>query len=357
MAVVAGGGTGGQAPGRAARLASVLASVPASMLAGNGLARYATRRTLTALGTTVFVVVANFFLFRLLPGDPVGLYTRGRNVPPEQIARLRERYQEPLSTQFWSYVRNPFSAEIPSARFSRPVWDIVGERVWATLLLVGVSTVLATAIGIWVGVRAGWSRGSRFDRLATGSTLTLYAMPEFWLGMLLLVAFGVGVGPLPGFLPTGGMNTAGVDPSSVAGWWDVAKHLALPGLTLTLAYLAEYALVMRASVLEEVGQDYLTTARAKGLMDRLVRRRHAVPNALLPTVTLVFMNFGFVLSGAITVETVFSWPGLGLLTYEAIRGPDVALLQALFLLFGVSIIAFNLMADLLYAVLDPRVQS
>jgi peptide/nickel transport system permease protein len=338
-------------------VAAVAVGGLARRLTGNSLARYAARRTVTALGTTVFVVVANFFLFRMLPGDPVGLYTRGRNVPPEQIARLREQYDRPIGEQFWTYIRNPFSADIPSARFSRPVWDIVGERVWATLLLVGVSTILATIVGVWIGVRAGWSRSSRFDRVSTGATLTLYAMPEFWLGMLLLVVFGVGVGPIPGFLPTGGMNTAGVDPSSLAGWFDVLKHLLLPGLTLTLAYLAEYSLVMRASVLEEVGQDYLTTARAKGLMDRMVRRRHAVPNALLPTVTLVFLNFGFVISGAITVETVFSWPGLGLLTYEAIRGPDVALLQALFLLFGVSIIAFNFAADLLYAVLDPRVQT
>jgi peptide/nickel transport system permease protein len=324
---------------------------------GGGFARYATRRTLTAAGTAFFVVVANFFLFRMLPGDPVGLYTRGRNVPPEQIARLREQYDQPLAEQFWTYIRNPFSADIPSARFSRPVWDVVGERVWPTLLLVGTATVLAAVIGIRLGVRSGWRPGGRFDRLSTGTTLTLYAMPEFWLGMLLLVAFGVGIGPLPGFLPTGGMNTAGVDASSLAGVWDVGKHLLLPCLTLTLAYLAEYALVMRAALIEETGQDYLVTARAKGLMDKLVRRRHAVPNALLPTVTLVFMNFGFVISGAITVETVFSWPGLGLLTYEAIRGPDVALLQALFLLFGVAIIACNLVADLVVAVLDPRVQS
>ena len=351
MTDVAGRGPAPAAGDPGARFAGV------AELAGGGFARYAGRRTLIALGTAVFVVVANFFLFRMLPGDPVGLYTRGRNVPPEQIARLREQYDQPIGEQFWTYVQNPFSSAIPSARFSRPVWDIVGERVGATLLLVGLATILASVIGVWIGIHAGWRRGGRFDRLSTGTTLTLYAMPEFWLGMLLLVAFGVGVGPLPGFLPTGGMNTAGVDASSPAGWLDVAKHLLLPCLTLTLAYLAEYALVMRASVLEEVGQDYLTTARAKGLMDKLVRRRHAVPNALLPTVSLVFMNVGFVISGAITVETVFSWPGLGLLTYEAIRGPDVALLQALFLLFGVAVIAFNLIADLLYAVLDPRVQA
>ena len=175
--------------------------------------------------------------------------------------------------------------------------------------------------------------------------------------MILLIVFGVGVGPLPGLLPTGGINTPGVDPWSPAGVLDVGKHLILPAATLALVYLAEYSLVMRSSMLDELGQDYLTTARAKGLTDRMVRRRHAVPNALLPTTTLVFLNLGFVVSGAITVETVFSWPGLGQLSYDALNGPDIGLLQALFLLFSLSVVAFNLIADVLYAVLDPRVRT
>jgi len=321
-----------------------------------GLLRYSVRRTLTALGTVVFVVVVNFFLFRLLPGDPIGLYTRGRNVPAAQIARLRATLNKPVGEQFLTYIRNPFSSEINSARFSRPVWDVIGDSLWPTVLLLGVSTVLATVIGIWIGIRAGWFRGSRFDQISTGGTLTLYSMPEFWLGMLLLIAFGVGVGPFPGMFPVGGMSSPGVDTSTPAGWLDVAWHLTLPAATLTLAYLAEYSLVMRSSLLDELGEDYLTTARAKGLMDAQVRRRHAVPNALLPTTTLIFLNLGFIVSGAITVETVYSWPGLGLLTYEALSGPDIALLQALFLLFSLSVVFFNLMADLLYGFLDPRVR-
>jgi len=181
-------------------------------------------------------------------------------------------------------------------------------------------------------------------------------MPEFWLGMLLLIVFGVGVGPFPGLFPIGGLSDAGVDTSTPAGWLNVLRHLTLPALTLALVYLAEYSLVMRSSLLDELGEDYLTTARAKGLMDAMVRRRHAVPNALLPTTTLIFLNLGFIVSGAITVETVYSWPGLGLLTYEALSGPDVPLLQALFLLFSLSVVMFNLIADLLYGVLDPRVR-
>ena len=301
--------------------------------------------------------MVNFFLFRLLPGDPIGMYTRGRNVPPEQLAELRGELDRPILQQFLSYLRNPFASTIDSAQFNRPVWELVTERIWPTLLLVGTAIVLASIIGVWIGIKAGWRRGKSFDKVSTGVTLTLYSMPEFWLGMILLIVFGVGAFGLPGVFPIGGISTPGVDTSSLAGWLDVAWHMVLPVTTLTLVYLAEYALVMRSSLVEEMDEEYLTTARAKGLMDKFVRRRHAVPNALLPTVTLIFLNLGFTVSGAITVETVFSWPGLGLLSYEALRGPDVALLQAIFLLFSIGVVLANLVADLLYAVIDPRVRS
>jgi peptide/nickel transport system permease protein len=237
------------------------------------------------------------------------------------------------------------------------VWDLIGERVWPTMLLVGTATVLATAIGLWIGIRAGWRPGSRFDKGSTAATLLLYAMPEFWLGMLLLIALGTGVGPLPALFPIGGISSPGVDTSTPAGWLDVGRHLVLPALTIVLGYLAEYSLVMRSSLIDEVNADYVTTARAKGLKDTDVRRKHALRNALLPTSSLVLLNIGFVISGAITVETVFSWPGLGLLTYDALRGPDVPLLQALFLLFSLTVIVVNLTADVLYGVIDPRVRS
>ena len=174
---------------------------------------------------------------------------------------------------------------------------------------------------------------------------------------MLLILFSTGVGPFPGIFPSGGTITPGLDPWSLEGILDQAWHLCLPAATLTLAYLAEYALVMRSSLVDELRQDYLTTARAKGLMDKLVRRRHAVPNALLPTITLVFLNIGFVVSGAITVETVFSWPGLGLLSYQAIRGPDVPLLQAIFLLFSLAVVVANIVADIVVAAVDPRVRT
>jgi peptide/nickel transport system permease protein len=325
--------------------------------AGGGLGGYVVRRVLSAAGTLFFVLVFNFFLFRLLPGDPISLYTRGRNMDQEQLRQLRRDLDQPMLTQFVDYLTNPFSSGVDSTQFSRPVWDVIGDYVWPTVLLLGTATILSAVIGIAMGIRGGWSRGGSFDRASTGISLTLYAMPEFWLGMVLLILLSTGVGPLPGIFPSGGTITPGVDKWSLEGIADQAWHLFLPALTLTLAYLAEYALVMRSSLVDELRQDYLTTARAKGMRDKRVRRSHAVPNALLPTVTLVFLNIGFVVSGAITVETVFSWPGLGLLSYQAIRGPDIPLLQAIFLLFSIAVVVANVVADIVVAAVDPRVRS
>lgn len=320
-------------------------------------ARYAVSRTLSALGTFVFVLLFNFFLFRVLPGDPIALYTRGRNVDPEQVRALREKLDAPISQQLIEYLKNPFSGNGDSVRFQQPVWEVIAPRIPPTLLLVGTATVLATLIGVWLGIRAGWNRGSRFDKVSTSTTLVLYSMPEFWFGMIMLIVFSVGIGPFPGIFPIGGLTTPGVDTTSLAGILDLAWHLVLPVTTLAVVYLAEYSLIMRASLVEETSQDYVRTARAKGLMDSLVRRRHAVPNALLPTMTLVFLNLGFVVGGAITIETVFSINGLGSLTVYALSGPDVPLLQALFLLFSGAVILANLVADLLYGYFDPRVRS
>ena len=313
-----------------------------------------------AVLSLAFVLVFNFFLFRVLPGDPAKNLTRNRLVPAEQVQALRESFGlgKPLPQQFAGYVRDTLRGDLGiSYKFRRPVSDVIAERIWPTVLLLGLSTVLSTIIGLFIGIRGAWRRGSTFDRGSLAVSLALYAMPEFWLGILLLIAFGVGVGPLPGLFPTGGLSTPGTDLTSLAGVLDVARHLFLPCLTLTLAYLAEYALVMRSSLLDELGEDYLVTARAKGLRDALVLRRHAVPNALLPTTTLIFLNLGFVVSGAITIETVFSWPGLGLLSYEALRTPDYPVLQGVFLLFSAAVIVANVLADLLYPYLDPRVRT
>ena len=234
--------------------------------------------------------------------------------------------------------------------------DLIGDRIGATVLLAGTALVMAVGLGLWQGARAGWRPGSRFDRISTGVSLVLWSVPTFWLGLLLLMVFAAGVGPFPGIFPTRGIESVDA-PEGFGYLLDVAQHMVLPCLTLVGVIYAQYLLVMRSSLLDEVGQDYVTTARAKGLRDDDVRRRHAVPNALLPTVTLVFMRIGFVVGGAVTVEAIFSWPGLGQLFYEAIRVPDFTLMQGTFMLITVAVILMNTLADVVYHLLDPRVRS
>jgi peptide/nickel transport system permease protein len=306
-----------------------------------------------------FVAIFNFFLFRVLPGDPAKILTRNHAVPPERIAELRHEFglDQPLWQQFLTYLNNLLHGDLGiSFKYRLPVTTVIADRIWPTLLLVGTSTILCTIIGIWIGIRAAWRRDGTFDRVSTGVGLTFYSMPEFWLGMILILLFANGWGPIPGIFPTSGLLDANVDAASIQGVINIAYHLVLPVTTLTLAYLAEYSLVMRSSLLDEMGEDYLQTARAKGLRDDDVRRKHAVPNALLPSFTLSVLYLGFVVSGSITIETVFSIPGLGKLSYEALSVPDFPVLQGVFLLFSAAVIFANLVADLCYPLLDPRVR-
>lgn len=306
--------------------------------------------------TFVFVLVFNFFLFRVVPKDPIGSLFRGRNVPRETLENLRAAFglDEPILTQFFYYVRETLQGNLGISYQSRqPVWNEIADAIPATVALVGISAILSALIGTVLGIVAAWRRNSWKDHSITSGTMVFYSMPDFWLGMLLLVGFAV-IWPI---FPVGGMVDAGSTATGLERLLDQLHHLFLPALTLTLAYLGEYVLITRSSLLEVMGEDYLVVARAKGLRDKIVRRRHAVPNALLPVVTLTAINFGFVLSGAIAVEAVYSWPGLGKATADAIRGPDLPMLQGLFLLFSAAVIFFNFLADITYAYLDPRVED
>jgi peptide/nickel transport system permease protein len=317
-------------------------------------ARFVVGKVAGSIATLGFVLVVNFFLFRVVNDDPVSSMFRGRNLTQEQLDRLREQFDLDGSKleQFGAYVGQTLQGNLGLSMLSRrPVTTEIADALWPTLLLVGTSTVLAMLIGTLIGIRAGWRRGSRFDVGSTAFSMFTYSVPEFWLGMLLLGVFSVRFG----LFPTGGIEDPGSTASGLALLLDQAHHMALPAITLTLAYLGEYAIVMRSSMLDTVREDYLQLARAKGLRDADVRARHAVPNAVLPLVSLSALNFGFVLSGAIAVESIFSWPGLGQATLEAIRGPDFPMLQGLFLLFSAALIVANLLVDLLYGLLDPRV--
>jgi peptide/nickel transport system permease protein len=320
-----------------------------------GTLRYALSKTGGALLSVSMVIIGTFFLFRLLPGDPVRNLAQGRNMTPEQLNLERHRLglDKPLFDQFLDFVGQTLRFDLgTSYEYKRPVLDLIGDRVGATLLLAGTSLVIAVSLGLWQGMRAGWRHGSRFDRFSTGTSLVLWSVPTFWLGLLLLLVFSSWFQ----WFPSRGIQD--VDAPDGFGYvLDVAHHMVLPCIAMVGVLYAQYLLVMRSSLLDEVGQDYITTARAKGLRDDEVRKRHAVPNALLPTVTLVFMRIGFVVGGAVTVEAVFSWPGLGQLFYEAIRVPDFTLMQGTFMLIAVSVILMNTLADVVYHLLDPRVRS
>lgn len=277
-------------------------------------------------------------------------------MPQETIDNLRVSFglDKPVATQFLYYVRETLKGDLGISYQSRqPVWSEITAKIPATLALVGLSAIFSAVIGTVMGIVAAWRRNTWKDHVITSGTMLFYSMPDFWLGMLLLVGFAV---VLPWF-PVGGIVDPGSTATGLERLLDQLHHIFLPALTLTLAYLGEYALITRSSLLDVMGEDYLVVARAKGLRDKIVRRRHAVPNALLPVVTLTAINFGFVLSGAIAVEAVYSWPGLGKATADAIRGPDLPMLQGLFLLFSAAVIFFNLVADISYAYLDPRVEG
>lgn len=326
-----------------------------------GTRQYVIRKIVQAFVTLLAILIFNFFLFRVWsPGDPVSFLTRGQgfNLSLEERAAVIKEYGLDKSTwgQFTEYMKDTFTGKLGVSSFyqGESVMAIFFRFLTPTLLLVGISTMISMVVGIWMGIRSGWRRGSKFDRGSMFFSLILYSMPEFWLGMLLLMFFSSALG----WFPVGGRVSTNVSSMGTLEYiTDVAEHLFLPVLTLALGYLGEFYLLMRSSLLDVLGEDYITTARAKGVLERNVLNRHAVRNALLPTVTLIALSFGYVIGGAITVEVVFSYQGLGLLTYTAIVAKDYWLLQGLFLFFSLAVIAFNLVSDLVYAYLDPRVRE
>ena len=316
---------------------------------------YALTKIAGALISLAMVIILGFFAFKILPGDPAAAMARDRPMTPEQIQQLREQLglDKPLWQQFTEYLVNVFTLNFgESYVYKESVASLIGQYFWNTILLTGTVAIIAIALGLWLGQKAGWMHGSLFDKITTGTSLVLWSVPTFWLGLILLMVFG---GTLRWF-PTGGMVSPNPPDDMIGQILDVVSHMVLPVITMVAVVYAQYVMVMRASVMEEKSADYLVTARAKGLRDDLVRSRHAVPNALLPAVTLVFMHIGGLIAGAVTVETVFSWPGLGKLTFEAIQGPDLPLLQGTFVVFSAIIIVMNLAADFIYRWLDPRVR-
>jgi len=331
---------------------------------------YLLRKLGFAAATLAAVLVFNFLLFRILPGDPVKLIIHSPRMTREAQERIRssfgldkplwldvERLKEgdvvgALDSQFTTYLGNLFRGELGISFASRQdVSQMLSERVWRTVVLVLAGDVIAIFLGMALGMVAAWRRGTRLDAGILLSALFSWALPTFFLGIILLIL-------ARGRLPVGGMVTPGLRPEAGLTYWlDVGRHLVLPTITMAIVYTGEYVLIMRSGVMEVLAEDYILTAKAKGLSTLRILRTHALKNAMLPMVTMIALTFGYTVGGAIQVETVFSWPGIGRLMYEAVQKRDYPVLQGTFLLLAVSVIVANLVADLLYSALDPRVKA
>ncbi len=322
------------------------------------MARFITLRLVHAAGIVFLVATLTFFLVHLSPGDPFTTSSQGTLIPAEVIEQQRRNFgmDQPVYVQYLRYLGNIVRGDFGySFREHRPAAQAIAERVPNTLLLAATALVITFGVGVLVGALQAAKEGSPLDDALSLLTLTLYSMPVFWLGVMLLLLFGVQLG----WLPVGGVIDEAVHPflSPLGRLTDRLAHLVLPALTLGLMGAAATARFQRAEMLEVIGQDFVRTARAKGLTPRGVFLRHALRNALLPAVTLFGLSFPLLLSGSVLVETVFAWPGMGKLAVDAIHGRDYAVVTAVAIIAAVMVVLGNLLADLLYRVVDPRTRS
>lgn len=302
------------------------------------------------------IIVMNFFLIRLAPGDPAQVIAGEAGAADAKfLQQLRDEFglDKPIGTQLAIYVGGVATFDLGfSYRNQRTVAEMVGERLPATLLLTVTAFVLAIGLGVTLGVLAATRVGTWADSLITVAALGFYATPLFWVGLMAILLFSVNLGWLPPF----GMQTLGV---AMTGWervLDVARHLVLPASTLALFFVAVYARLTRASMLEVQDMDFVRTARAKGLAPGRVLRAHTLRNAVLPVITFAGIQAGQLVGGSIVIETVFAWPGIGRLAFEALLQRDYNVLLGVFFLTSVMVIGFNLITDLVYSLVDPRIE-
>jgi peptide/nickel transport system permease protein len=325
---------------------------------GGSLARYAFRRLLGAIPLLWGIVTLLFILLHLAPGDPTAAYFNP-NVSPDVIEQMRRNFglDRPVLEQYARWLGAFLTGDFGFS-FSRlrPVGEVLGEALPNTLWLGGASLVVIFAVGCAVGVVQAVRHYSRVDHVLTFLALLLYSIPTFWLGVVLIMWSSSGVWPMAE-LPISGMQS--LDHESLGVWGrivDRARHLVLPTITLGLGSAAAVARYMRGSMLETLGADFIRTARAKGLTERRVLLVHALRNALLPIISLLGLFLPILFGGAVVVEYIFSWPGMGRVLYDAILARDYPLVMAATFLFAALVILANLVADLLYAVADPRIR-
>lgn len=309
------------------------------------------------IGVVLVIATVSFVIVRAAPGDPAQVMAGQTGAADEQmLAQLRQEYglDKPYLIQLAGHLKRVLTVDLGySYRQQRPVLSLLAERMPATLLLTGTAFLLALVAGIVLGTLAGVRAGRWSDTLLSVVALLLYAMPVFWLGLMLVLLFSVQLDWLPAF----GYATIGVDMPPLRRAFDILSHLALPALSLSAVYLAIYTRLMRSSVIEVMHQDFIKTARAKGLTRGRIIAKHILRNAILPVVTVAGMQAGALVGGAVVVETVFAWPGLGRLTYDAVLQRDYPVLLGIFLVMSVLVIVINLLTDAIYRAIDPRVTT
>ena len=318
--------------------------------------RFIAQRLVKAVFVLLAIVVLNFFLIRAAPGDPAAVMAGEAGAADEKfLAQLEERFglDKPLYEQLWIYVSGIVQLDMGySYRQQEPVAELIFERLPATLLLTGTAFLIAIGLGILFGALAAARVGRWADTLITVLALVFYATPLFWVALMAIVLFSVQLDWLPAF----GMESVGADLTGIDYALDVGRHLILPALTLGLFFMAIYTRMTRASMLEIYDQDFVKTARAKGLGQRRITRVHVLRNAILPVITLAGIQAGQIVGGAVLTETVFAWPGIGRLMFDALLQRDYNLLLGIFFVSSAMVILFNLITDVLYTFVDPRIE-
>ncbi len=318
--------------------------------------RVAGRRAVWALPLLLTIIVVMFCLLRAIPGDPVQAMVGDFPVPPAYRALIEEKYHlnDPLPTQIVTYLGNIVSGDFGySYQNQRPVIGLILERAPRTILLASASFAIAIPLGLLLGVLAGTARRPLADKLLTTSALIAYAIPTFWLGQLLVIVFALQLG----WLPTQGIGPMISRAHGFAWILERLRYLALPALAFAIHEGMRIARISRASVIDTLGQGYIVTARAKGLTRGAIIRRHILRNASLPVVTIAGYAFGHALGGAVLLETVFAWPGVGLLLVDSIRLRDNMTVIGIVIVSAIAVVVMNLVVDVVYALLDPRIRT
>ncbi|MCL4447217.1 MAG: ABC transporter permease [Thermoplasmatales archaeon] len=321
----------------------------------NEFQKYLSKRVLFAIVSVLVIISFDFFLFRLMPGNPILIDYRSPALTRQQIEALSKQFglNLPIWEQYVLFMKNTFEGNFGiSIFYKQSVSSVLFPALYNSLILLLPATIIAIFLGIFTGKFAAWRRGSASDGVVTGTSMAIYSIPTFWLGgIFILIAIKTHAFPVSGMYVTGAVYS-----SVFAQLSDLLDHLVLPLATLTLVLFGQFTIIMRNSLIDVLQEDYINFAKSKGASDRYILNKHAVPNAELPMISIIAVNLGLTVGGAILTEVVFSWPGIGFLIYSAINARDYPILQAAFVIIAIVIVLANIIADILYSYLDPRIR-